>query len=259
MINSFFEMNNELLEDLYNVITDSTTSSTSYLEEKHDDSTLNSSKLKKEIKNNLIQPVMPKPFKIPFTEIEIDDSFELSLLRFIHLVFSNDGVINFKNLLKFMDLNIEICNELNDFFIDNPGVMYDYEFYYSDTGVRIRYNWYNLLSNRHFLTYKNTDNTAIKPELNNILNFFRNFFPKLSFIRQDTQELLTNIYNQLNFNFDSFEVIYSVSHDIVPNIVHTIDTQIIKINHIDVFIWELINIKNDSNNVIFSDSILRYE
>lgn len=239
--------------------TDSNTSTTSYLEDIHDDSlSLCNLNIVNKLKDELIQPVMPKPYINLLINLEIDDSFELSLLRFIHLVFSKDGVINTNNLTKYMNLNYDLCNQLYDYFLDNPGVMIDYEYYYSDAGIRVRDSWYNFLSNRYFFIYKNSDKTCLRPDLNNLFRFFEFFFPNLSLDGNTLQDKLKNIYNQLNFNFESLEVLYSVSRVVVPNMLHNTDIQNIRINNNNIFTWEIINLINESNVIIFSDSVLRY-
>jgi hypothetical protein len=117
--------------------TDSTTSTASedYLENYYPKSD--------ELKNSLIKPILPKPFIDPVSGQEIDDSYELSLLRIFHLIFGSDGIINFNNLTKYMDLNKKECQDLYDFFIDYPGIFDDYQFYYSDAGIIIRKNGLN--------------------------------------------------------------------------------------------------------------------
>ena len=135
-MSKFQQNNNKVYSE-----SDSTTSTTSYEEEKFDDTI----KMVNIFKEQLIKPVMYQSFNRQYSDQEIDDSFELALLRFLHLVFSVDGVINFDNLTKYMDDSLS-CNTLKEYFEENPGVMNDYEFYYTGAGTDIRAKFYDLLS-----------------------------------------------------------------------------------------------------------------
>lgn len=219
---------------------DSQTSTTSYEEEKFDETV----KAVNTLKDQLIKPVMYQSFNRQFSEQEVDDSFELALLRFLHLVFSVDGVINFVNLTKYMDDGL-LCNTLKEYFEEYPGVMNDYEFYYTNAGTEIRAKFYDLLSNQKFFTYCGSGR-EIDPTIDNLLEFFENYFPKLSQDGDNNQEKLSNIYNQLNFNFGSLEVIYSTYQNIFQETVHHSTGQLIKINGIEIFSWEMLKVKDVS-------------
>jgi hypothetical protein len=247
---------------------DSSTSSTSY--DPHDyveetQSIENANKIKNILKEQLIQPIMGKPFKPLFSENEIDDSFELALLRFCHLVFSVDGVINFNNLSKFMDMNSPKCNQLYEYFMDNPGVMMDYSFYYSNAGIDIRTKWFELLCGCNFFTYKVTslseNKKEIDPSLDNFFEFFENFFPNLNTHEYTIQERLDTMMVQLNFNFESFEVNQSNYQKIIVNTVHSSILLNFKINQIDMFILEITRLKDISRGEpveVLSDCEFRY-
>jgi len=220
----------------------------------------------KSLKNELIKPIQSKSFNNNNKNIIINDAFELSLLRFMHLIFSFDGLINFDNLNKWMDLNNPLCIELNDFFIDNPGFMFDSDFYYSETGQQYREKWFELLSNRQFFNYKNNFNTEIYPSIENFYKFLENFFPKLIFMNQgvnlmNEQEKLENIYNSLNFNFESFKILYGTYNKLENNMIHFSSIQNILINNINIFVWEIVSVKELINNnlsEIYSESEFRY-
>ncbi len=228
-----------------------------------------------ELKEQLVQPIKPKSFVSNLTNQTIEDNFELALLRWIHLIFSMDNLIIFDNLNKYMDLTNGLCLELNDFFIDNPVVMLDSEFYYSDTGIIYREKWFDLLSNRNFFNYKNTDldtninvKKGIYPSIENFYKFLENFFPKLTFEKenQNDQIKLDIIYSKLNFNFDSLKLVYATYRSIDNGMIHSCSIQNIIINNDSpLFVWENMSIKeidntnsNTGTKEFFSDSELRY-
>lgn len=221
--------------------TDSTTSTASedYLENYYP-------KKSDELKNSLIKPILPKPFNDPNTGLEIDDCNELSLLRFFHLIFGSDGIINFTNLTKYMDLNKKECQELHDFFLDYPGIFPDYQFYYSDAGINIRKKWFELI------------NLSIS-EFNiiNQIKLLENYFPKLTVNSNNTNDILQEIYSQLNFNWDSLKVKYEESNKQVDKLKHKTLNQYIYINDSLIFIWS-ITIISEELNVIYINSELRY-
>lgn len=251
--NELFINNNSQLE----VDDDSSTSSTSF---EQDNDVSKVQLVKDNLREQLVQPIMGKPFTQLYSNNEIDDSFELSLLRFIHLVFSKDGKINFNNLIKYMDMNNSKCQMLYEYFMINPGVMIDYEFYYSNTGLDIRTKWFELLSNHDFLIYKK-NKKELDHTQDNFFIFFEIFFPKLVLSGANCQEKLSNIYSQLNFNFESFEVIYSTYQNIVSDVIHSNSLHFIKINGVSMYIWEMTKLKDISSRNpfdVFSNSEFRY-
>ncbi len=261
-INKNFDTYSEEYSETEN---DSSTSTTEYESKEYDYETQlieNTNKTKNILKELLIQPVMGKPFKPLFSDNEINDSFELSILRFIHLIFSVDGVINFDNLTKYMDMSSSVCNKLYEYFMDNPGVMIDYSFYYSNTGIDIRTKWFELLSSHNFFTYKEeSSKQEINSSLDNFFEFFKNFFPNLDQAGNTHQDKLNTMLSQLNFNFESFEVIYSTYQKIITNTVHSSQIINFKINGIDLFVLEMTKLKDISKEIpveVFSNSEFRY-
>lgn len=201
-----------------------------------------------ELKNSLIKPILPKPFIDPASGQEIDDSYELSLLRFFHLIFGNDSIINFTNLTKYMDLNKKECQELQDFFIDCPGIFDDYQFYYSDAGINIRKKWFELIS---LLISEFT--------IQNHIKLLENFFPKLITNLKNPVDILEEIYSQLNFNWDSFHVKCEEIQEEQDTSTSKILNQKIFINYSFIFVWSITIIKDNNNyNIIFFNSELRY-
>lgn len=201
MYNDIFIDDNIILDD-----SDSDTSSIS--------STNNiiepSSKLK--LINTLIKPINSYLFYDNEIAQEINDGFELSFLRLLHIFCSFDGIINFNLLKKNMDSTSINSIELENYFIDNPGVMYDSGFYLSISGIKIRKIWYNFLSNRTNFTYINNSH-QLAPIYDNFIIFFRTFFP---LINTNKIKYIYNAFSHSDYKFDSDN--YSdLNHDIYIN------------------------------------------
>jgi hypothetical protein len=235
------------MEKLMFYDTDSSTSTVSedYLENYYP-------KKSDELKTLLIKPILPKPFNDPNTGIEIDDCFELSILRFFHLIFGSNGIINFTNLTKYMDLDNKDCQELYEFFLDNPGIFPDYEFYYSYAGIILRKKWVDFLSGRNF-EYKK-DDSIIYPNIKNQIKLLETFFLKLNInYNTNNADILQEIYSQLNFNWDSLTVKYDESDK------QETFNQYIYINKSLIFVWSMTTIIEEINNtIVYSNSELRY-
>lgn len=171
------------------------------------------------IKNNelelllesLVKPIGSYSFYNKWINKEINDGFELSLFRFLHIMFSTNGRICFNKLTKYMDKNKSECVELEDFLIDNPGVMTDSDFYSTEAGIKIRIEWYNFLSSRTFFTYVHESN-QIFPSNENFYSFVSAFFPLVDFnILKSDQDMVDYIYKILSSDDLVFTVNYQFS------------------------------------------------
>jgi hypothetical protein len=212
------------------------------------------------LKKQLIQPILPKPYLDSNSGIEVDDCFELSLLRFIHLIFGSNGCINFTNFTKYIDLTKKECEELYDFFLDNPGIFDDAKFYYSEAGINLRKKWVEFLSLRNF-EYKKSE-SIINPNIKNLIKFLENFFPKININNNLSNNfLLQEVYSQLNFNWESLELVYGEFQKIIGTSIHQSSVQNIVINKTPIFIWEMtriLEIIEETPVEIYSNSELRY-
>jgi hypothetical protein len=243
MDNVFIKENN------YHSDTDSDTSTTSEAEEY---SNLNNKLI--ELRESLIQPISGKDIMINDetfqNNFQVNDSFEIIMLRLLHLLLNNDGVINFDNLKKYMMDNKKECDELFDFFLNNPGIMQDKEFYSSQAGLLLRNKWVVFLSNREFDYIKN--GYQISSSLANFYKFFEIFFPKINQKRNFTteQDKLNYIYSKLNFNFDSLRIVHGIYNKINNNIIHSGQIQNIVINDMDIFVIEFCCLKEINSKSI---------
>lgn len=240
MINNLFIENNTNI----NLDTESDTSTTSEAEEF---SFLNNKLI--ELRESLIQPINGQDITVSDEfqnfNVIVNDSFEITFLRILHLFLNNNGVLNFDHLKYLMDLNVKTCNELFDFLLDNPGIMYDKDFYSSLAGKRLREKWICFLSNKSFFNYMKNNSYQIYPSIDNFYAFIKNYFPKINIDQNfpNEQVKLNYIYNKLNFKFDSVRVIYGVYNKITDNIIHSGQIQNININGFDMFILEYSNVK----------------
>jgi hypothetical protein len=187
-----------------------------------------------------------------FEFVKMNDSFEIIFLRIIHLLFGSisDGIINFTNLKLYMDLDNDECSDLLNFFIENPGIMSDSNFYQSMTGLSLRNKWATLLSHRKFFSYEKT-NWEVKPCLNNFYEFVKNFFPEVGLDSNENkhhQTLINHIYSRLNFNYEKLDVIWELINFENSNK----SIQYIYINGFDVYSWSIIETKvlNENTNDI---------
>lgn len=196
--------------------------------------------------------------------IYMNNSFEVCLLRIIHILFSEDNTMQHNRLHQYMD-NSDWCNMIKDFFYENPGVMKDANFYKTSNGIALIDQWIALLSYKNFFTYKkNNSMNEIIPHLDNFFSFIFNTFPLVK--RDDSgnmHTILNSIYSQLNKNTG---IVYARYLKCLPkNQAHTSNIQNIYINIMGryelCYIWEIVDIvETDSTNkitTIYSESELR--
>jgi hypothetical protein len=242
---------------------DSSTSTPSINSDQDIDNFIPSLNAINQLKLRLIKPINSFEFIHPSNLSVINDSFELSLCRFIHLVFSSNGLINRSNIIKYID-DSACAQDFYDYWVNNPGVMFDSEFYTGPTGINIRSSWFELLHS-HSFSFSLNENGSIIPSVENIFNFFNGVFPKLlNDLETETniQTKLSWMFTRLNFNFDQFYPIYAKYQSIEANTIHSSSIINIYINQIELFVWEMTNVKIiDSSNTtieIFSNSEFRY-
>jgi hypothetical protein len=180
-----------------------------------------------------------------------NNSFEVCILRILHILFSEDNTIVHSRLHQYMD-DSKWCDTIKEYFYDNPGVMKDANFYKTNTGIILLEKWVSILN-------------TMTPDLNNFINFMVTTFPLLK--REDSSNIMTilnSIYSQLNKNIRIEYVKYLKS--LPHNQTHKSIIQHIYININQRFelcyIWELIELSEaDATaklNIIYSDSELRF-
>lgn len=255
----FITDNNIIIDD-----TDSDTSSASTVEElkisKNEKTDVSSIKL--ELMDRFVKPIQSHMYIDKDKSLEIEDGFELSLLRLLHIWFSSDGIINFEHLTKYMDREQSESIELEEFFLDNPGVMIDSDFYSSEAGIKIRKSWYEFLSNRVFLSYVNISHQLV-PDNTNFFMFIKHFFPLVNFhvnLNNNDHEKLNIIYNAFSFGPNKFHVVYATYTKADNEIRHKSFIHNIFINDIELFVLESTSIRklNNLDNIYWTKTELRY-
>ena len=227
---------------------DSSTSSASTADELIQTVQLNAnSNYKNILIDQFVKPIKSHGFFDREQNKVIEDGFELALLRLSHIFFSSNGVMNFTRLTKWMDMNKLESQELEEFFLDNPGVMDDSDFYSSEAGISIRKAWYNFLSNRNFFTYIHSTHQIV-PDISNWFAWINNFFPAINFSNgQNEQDKLNIIYSALSWTDTNFQVIYSSFKKTNNEIEQYGFIQNIIVNGIELFLFESTNIKKQTN------------
>jgi hypothetical protein len=163
-------------------------------------------------------------------------NFELCMLRFIHIMFSENNVMCHNMLHQYMEDN-EWCNSVKDYFYEFPGVMMDKEFYTTPTGKNICDKWTELMSYRPFLSY-NRNGYDVVPDISNFYNFIYNTFPLLEKSNSTINQIkLRAIYSMLNSRFDV--VVGQYMKCLPGNQVHKGIVQSIYIDNKMHYIWEL--------------------
>jgi len=251
----FITDNNMVIYD-----TDSDTSSTSTIDELWNEKV--ETNIKSELSDKFVKPIQSHMFFDKESNSEIEDGYELSLLRLVHIWFSSDGVMNFKNLTKYMDGKKAESSQLEDFFVDNPGVMTDSDFYSTDAGIAIRKAWYEFLSNREFFKYVH-ETHQIAPTNESFLTFVKQFFPLVNIYGNscdNEQEKLNIIYNSFGFDDYKLHVVYSTYSQTDNQIIHKGFVHNIFVNDVELFVFESAQIRKliDLDKIYWTKTELRY-
>lgn len=153
----------------------------------------------KDVTNNFIENYKKYPQPIPygpirviknsedeFDMIEYTDCFEISLLRFLHLVFSENDRMNL-NKIK----NLKCEEQLNSYF-SNKSIYRKSDYYETIEGFNERTNWCNFLNNRDIFKYNIENKYEVCASLENLFNFFSHFF-NISFKNENYKNNLENL------------------------------------------------------------------
>ena len=192
------------------------------------------------------QPVPYGPVRIikdndeEFKMIKYTDCFEISLLRFLHLIFGNNGTI---------DLNKISNPELNYYFSNHNSYHYDTEYYETFDGFQERTNWCNFLNERNIFKYKKENKYEVCASLENLFSFFSHFF-NITFENKTYQDNLNKLADVLNtpnlkirFELNNFGNTSSDSYYMNSYIK-------IFVNDDNLYDWEITQYFNVENNCI---------
>lgn len=142
--------------------------------------------------------IIPEPVKYNSVDIIYDkdiisytDCFEISLLRFLHLIFGENNKINLELLQQDMD-NSSYCTDLVNFFTLRNYFSNDEYYYFTEIGLNERADWCKFLNDSKIFTYKKEDKYEVCATVENLFTFFRIYFPKNNFDCEDTLDITIN-------------------------------------------------------------------
>jgi hypothetical protein len=222
--------------------------------------------------------IIPEPVKYDLVHVNYGedivsytDCFEISLLRFLHLIFGKNNKINLKLLQKHMNKS-KYCKNLLNFFSIYNNFSEETSYYFTDKGFEERAMWCKFLNDSKIFKYKKEDNYEVCATFENLFTFFKIYFPNNNFETDNiikitvgnikSHELfkyyenkLNKLFQNLSYNFDlscklnfSFQKYKRTRIDYKP-----IYTQIIMQIYIDsnyVLDWEIYQFHNIINGKI---------
>ena len=190
---------------------------------------------------SLIEPVKYGPIKIiensnygyGYVFISYTDCFEISLLRFLHVLFGENGSIKLNKLKKFTR-----TNELYNYFLTNPNYNNNSDYYETNEGFKLRADWCSFLNNRKIFQYKKQCKYEVCASFKNLINFVHHFLPNVQTLNVDDikiENYLNFLINQINNNIIIKYVLYKeVTDNIYMN-----TTLNISINNKHIYDWEV--------------------
>ncbi len=142
--------------------------------------------MEKDNKSSKIRDQLPEPViydRIYFMdgedEVNYTDCFEISLYRFLHLLFTKQEKINFEHLTLHMNMESEQCLRLKAFFEKYPKVYREKELYTTDEAFTERADWCVFLNQSKIFKLKKFGKYEVCATFENLLSFFMTFFPKI--------------------------------------------------------------------------------
>ena len=222
--------------------------------------------IKRDIQNIevLKKNIVSYPEPISNLSIEIDnifyqDDFEISLLRFIHIIFGDNNKINLDKLKNLIGESY-LSNKLY-IFLEKNNKINDY------ISIRQRIEWCNLLNKKINFNYKIQNKYKLNPIIYNIFSFFEIYFPSLlEFPILINREI--TIENKLDklFKFldtdKIFDYKYFTTGYFTSNKIYEDNLIKIFINGNNIYDWQLYqyyeNLNNSKGKLITGYSELKY-
>lgn len=171
--------------------------------------------------------------------IKYTDCFEISLLRFLHLVFGNNGKI---------ELNKITNQELNYYFSNNT-FYYDNNYYETCDGYDERANWCDFLNERNIFKYKKENKYEVCASLENLFSFFSHFF-NINFENKNYQDNLNKLANVLSK--DNLQIRFELNNfgRKTPDSFYMNSYIKIFVNNDNLYDWEITQYFHVENNCI---------
>jgi len=175
--------------------------------------------------------------------IRYTDCFEISLLRFLHMVFGYDGIMNLNSIP-----NLVCINELVNYFL-NKKFYYDVNYYETKNGFSERAEWCDFLNERHIFQYKKVDKYEVCASLENLFSFFKYFF-NINFQNKSYQDNLNHLGNVLSTNEKKIHFELSNFGTLDMNSFYMNSYMKIYVNNDNLYDWEIYQYFNIENNCI---------
>ena len=203
---------------------------------------------------NIIDPVKYNliSFKDNKNKISYTDCFEISLLRFLHAVFIKKDNESFKidiNRMKCFMNNNKFCKQIIAFFTNNSEIHLDQNYYEKD-GYAIRTKWCIFLNNRPFFRYKLQDKFEVCASLDNLIIFFRVFFPKIYLDQPSIQDKLSILAEALSTLDSKIKISLKSECQNSYNQSYFTDLMTISFNDFKLYDWLIYQYFENVNGVI---------
>ena len=206
------------------------------------------------LKKNIIS--YPEPIsdlQIKLNDLVYQDDFEISLLRFVHIIFEKDNEINLQHLKNIIG-ETYLTNNLYIFLANNKKIN-------KYISLRQRLEWCNLLNNNMNFSYKFNSKYKLSPIIYNIIKFFEIFFPVLLDRELNIQNKLDKILKIIDTN-NKISCKYFVTGYFTSDKIYEENLIKIFINGNNIYDWKLYqyyeNLNNDKGKLITGYSELKY-
>jgi hypothetical protein len=214
--------------------------------------------------------IIPEPVKYNSVEVIYDedivsytDCFEISLLRFIHLIFGKNNKIDLELLQIDMD-NSKYCSDLVDFFTLRNYFSNDEYYYFTEIGLVERADWCKFLNDSKIFKYKQEDKYEVCATFENLFTFFKIYFPKNNFGSEVTLDITVNniesnklfkcyenklnkLFKNMSYNFDvscKLNYLFNKSKNNKTDIIYTEIIVQIYINDDYLLDWKIYQFHN---------------
>jgi hypothetical protein len=199
--------------------------------------------------------------------VNYTDCWEISVYRFLHLVFSKNGKIDFGLLKQYTDPQSYQSNLLEKFFQIYPIVHADADYYATAEGLQERAEWAQMLNASKCLYLKRKQMGVVQVDegglyevaatIENTFAFFKHFFPRLAFWKADKDaeryKLLLDELSRPDLKLGLFDF----TECVLPE--YKYNAAVISVNLVPMFEWELYSflepIYDEHGNVVRQNRI----
>lgn len=181
--------------------------------------------------NQLIKNIVQFPKPIININNLYNDCFEISMLRFMHIIIGSDNNISL-NKLKYIIGDTYTNNKLYDFFSI-------YNKYNNTIDLEERMNWYNMLNS--------IGCCKMNPPIDNLIIFLETFFPRIMSGNSD-QVKITQLLSSLAINNNFYIKVYK-NGSIYQDKIYEEFTIKIFINNNNMYDWQFYQYYENINDL----------